>query len=97
MCLTLRHPHSSLHQRINPVSCLVSRGNAGSTLTPQPEQAAFIVDGQLICHLDRVKVLTDQRVADAHRAQYRVILALVIGLTWAEQPKAVEAVLWFGG
>jgi hypothetical protein len=42
--------------------------------------------------LDDVK-----QVADAHRTEHCIVFALVIGLAWADQPKAVKAVLGLGG
>ena len=69
----------------------------GCPLTAYSDQSASIVDGQRIGRLDGVKFLADEQVADAVRAQDRIVLASVVGLAWTDQPKAVEAVLGLGG
>ena len=69
----------------------------GCPLTAYSDQSASIVDGQRIGRLDGVKFLADEQVADAVRAQDRIVLASVVGLAWTDQPKAVEAVFGLGG
>jgi hypothetical protein len=56
-----------------------------------------MVNCHLVSRLNRVKLLADEQVADAVGAQYSVVPALMVGLTRADQPKAVEAVFVFGG
>jgi hypothetical protein len=53
-----------------------------------------MVSGCLFAHLVCAKVLADDQVADAVGAEYHVILAQVVGLAWAYQTEAVEAVFW---
>ena len=95
--LLVYNPCCSLHQRINQVPNLLWRNDNGSPFTSHPQEATSIVNSHLLGRLDCAKVLADQQVADAHRTEYRAVLAQMIGLAWTDQAKAVEAVLWFSG
>ena len=69
----------------------------GCPLTAHSEQAAADVNGQVIGYVGGVVVFAYQQATEARRTEYGVVCALVIGLAWADQPGAVEAVLGVRG
>jgi hypothetical protein len=91
--LLVHHLRRCFKERVCQVPYLVRCDNDGCPFKAHSDQAASVVDGQMLSCLDRVKVFATLKGAYAFGAQDRVVLALMVGLTWADEPKAVEAEL----